>query len=73
MNCLGSCVIFKSLLWKEEKKKKDEKKRNKSHVTAPDINSLDQLVYEFTQQAFYVLSQKDPGTHQPSRIRFKKD
>lgn len=54
-------------------KKKDEKKRNKSHLTAPDINSLDQLVYEFTQQAFNVLSQKDPGTHQPSRIRFKKD
>lgn len=68
VNCLGSGVILKICLWEEEKGEK-----SKSHLIAPDSNSLDQLVYEFTQQAFYLLSQKDPGMHPPSRIVFKED
>lgn len=49
MNCLGSGVLLKIHLCREEKEKK---KRNKSHLTAPESNSLDQLVHEFVQQAF---------------------
>lgn len=67
MNCLGCGVILKICLWEEGKEKK-----SKSHLIAHESNSLDQLVYEFTQQAFYLLSQKDPGMQLPSRIVFKE-
>lgn len=68
MNCLGSGVVLKICLWEEK-----GRKRSESRLTAPENNSLDELVCEFPQQASHLPSQKDPGTQPPSRVAVKED
>ena len=53
VNCSGSGVILKTHL-QEGKKEKKKRERSKSHLTAVEGNSLDQLVINSPNRLFMV-------------------